>query len=180
MCSNRLELKVNDAIFARLSLLSEKFGIGKQQVLLCALGQFMPEIQAKDIKPKAKATPKKKTLGEGNKPKDLKEVIKFFESKKVCKPLEPKAELFFDYYQSKGWVVGRTPIKHWGSCLTTWLKRNADWRPVPSAEKNSVNIKSFLEWAEKERPPVFEKYRMTTDINDVHQLYIDEYTENIT
>lgn len=174
-----MELKVNDAIYARLSLLSEKFGIGKQQVLLCALGQFMPEVQPKEVKPKAsKSKPKVKTLGEGNKPKDIKEVIKFFESKNVCKPIEPKAQLFYDYYQSKGWVVGRSPIKHWGSCLTTWLKRNADWRPVPSAEKNSVNIEKFLNWAAKERPPIFEKYRGTTDINDIDQLYIDEYTDN--
>jgi hypothetical protein len=178
MCKNRIELKVKDNIAERLELLATTIGITSQSVLLCALAQFEPQIQVTE-KPKPKAKPKKeKTLGEGNKPKNLQEVVAFFESKNICKPIEPKATLFFDYYQSKGWVVGRSPIKHWGSCITTWLKNNPDWRPVPSVEKETVSIKSFLKWAEAERPPIFEKYRLTTDINDVDQLYIDEFADN--
>lgn len=31
-----------------------------------------------------------------------------------------EAEKFFDYYESKGWVVGKTPMKNWKASVRTW------------------------------------------------------------
>jgi len=33
------------------------------------------------------------------------------------------AETFFDFYESKGWVVGKTKMKSWKACVRTWEKR---------------------------------------------------------
>jgi hypothetical protein len=118
------------------------------------------------------------SLGEGNKPKDKKEVVEYFRQRQVAEPLEPKAELFYDHYMSKGWVVGKSPVKHWGSCLTIWLRNNPEWRPVPSTKKETVSLNEFLEWAEDKRPPVFDKYRSAKSISDIDQLYIDEFADN--
>jgi hypothetical protein len=30
------------------------------------------------------------------------------------------AEKFFDYYESKGWLVGKSPMKDWKACVRTW------------------------------------------------------------
>lgn len=31
-------------------------------------------------------------------------------------------ERFFDFYESKGWVVGKQPMKDWKACIRTWEK----------------------------------------------------------
>ena len=33
------------------------------------------------------------------------------------------AETFFDFYESKGWIVGKTKMKNWKACVRTWEKR---------------------------------------------------------
>jgi len=33
------------------------------------------------------------------------------------------AELFFDYYESIGWMVGKSPMKDWKACVRAWEKR---------------------------------------------------------
>jgi hypothetical protein len=37
---------------------------------------------------------------------------------------EKECEGFFDYHTSKGWIVGRAPMKDWRAALRTW-KRNS-------------------------------------------------------
>ena len=34
------------------------------------------------------------------------------------------AQTFVDFYSSKGWKVGSTPMKDWKACVRTWEKRN--------------------------------------------------------
>jgi len=34
------------------------------------------------------------------------------------------AEVFFDFYQSKGWLVGKVPMKDWRAAVRTWEKNN--------------------------------------------------------
>ena len=36
------------------------------------------------------------------------------------------AELFFDYYESIGWIVGKSPIKDWKATIRTWEKREEE------------------------------------------------------
>lgn len=42
------------------------------------------------------------------------------------------AQLFFDFYESKGWKVGRTPMKDWKATVRTWEKREAQATPTPT------------------------------------------------
>src|SRR5690606_12299509 len=35
-----------------------------------------------------------------------------------------QAQKFFDYYESKGWVVGKSPMKDWKAAVRTWEKNN--------------------------------------------------------
>jgi hypothetical protein len=35
------------------------------------------------------------------------------------------AEAFIDFYTSKGWMVGKNPMKDWKACVRTWEKRDS-------------------------------------------------------
>ena len=43
-------------------------------------------------------------------------------------------EAFCDFYESKGWVVGKSPMKSWEACVRTWRrmdrKRHGQTRTV--------------------------------------------------
>lgn len=67
--------------------------------------------------------------------KKEKENIK--EKKRFCKPTIEEIQLyceernnnvdattFYDFYESKGWKVGTTPMKDWKACVRTWENKN--------------------------------------------------------
>ena len=33
------------------------------------------------------------------------------------------AEQFFNFYESKGWLIGKSPMKNWRAAVSTWAKR---------------------------------------------------------
>ena len=43
-------------------------------------------------------------------------------------------EAFCDFYESKGWVVGKSPMKDWKACVRTWkrmdMKRHGQTQSV--------------------------------------------------
>lgn len=51
------------------------------------------------------------------------------------------AEAFYDFYESKGWLVGKSKMKDWKACVRTW-------------ERNAINIKqkksSYLDELEEQ------------------------------
>lgn len=51
------------------------------------------------------------------------------------------AEKFFDYYESRGWMIGKNKMKDWRAAVRTW-ERNNDTKPTTS---NNVDAE-LLEW----------------------------------
>ena len=48
------------------------------------------------------------------------------------------ADYFFNYYQSKGWMIGKNKMKDWKSAVHTWEKRENDFAPhEDKAEKQA-------------------------------------------
>ena len=37
------------------------------------------------------------------------------------------AEAFFDFYEAKGWVVGRAPMKDWKAAVRNWAKNESQF-----------------------------------------------------
>lgn len=68
------------------------------------------------------------TGGRGNKAfkKPTVEEIKAF-----CDERKNKvdAEAFFNFYESKGWKVGKAPMKDWKACVLTWEKNSKKSAP---------------------------------------------------
>lgn len=52
------------------------------------------------------------------------EVKDYMQEKKCLNPFEH--EKFFDYYSSKGWLVGKSQMKDWKASARNWLKNNFD------------------------------------------------------
>ncbi len=50
------------------------------------------------------------------------------EIKEYCKERKNNvdAEKFFDYYESKGWLVGKTKMKNWQAAIRNWEKNSFD------------------------------------------------------
>jgi len=38
-------------------------------------------------------------------------------------------EKFCDYYEARGWMIGKSAIKNWQACARTWKKRSEDCKP---------------------------------------------------
>ena len=47
------------------------------------------------------------------------------------------ADEFFNFYESKGWVIGKSPMKDWKACIRTW-ERNKFKSQRPTRRKVSV------------------------------------------
>ena len=50
------------------------------------------------------------------------------------------AEQFFNFYESKGWVVGKAPMKNWRAAVSTWNKREKE---VPRRKRESRKESAF-------------------------------------
>ena len=49
------------------------------------------------------------------------------------------AEQFWNFYEAKGWMIGKSPMKNWKSCIATWLKNgrsNSSEEPFVSKLNN--------------------------------------------
>ncbi len=49
----------------------------------------------------------------------LQEVEDYLRSQKVRDPKE-NAERFFNFYESKGWMIGKNKMKNWKAAIKTW------------------------------------------------------------
>ena len=55
------------------------------------------------------------------------------------------AETFFAFYESKGWVVGKSKMKSWRACIITWEKRD---HKKPTMSKIDSQINEYLKGKE--------------------------------
>lgn len=81
-----------------------------------------------------------------------------------CKERNNKvdAESFYNFYESKGWVVGKSHMKDWKACVRTW-ERNS-FNSNVSNSHSKVN-----EWTENDRPydKAWEDQLIGDDIDDI-------------
>lgn len=58
-------------------------------------------------------------------------------------------EQFFDFYESKGWMVGRNKMKNWHSAMSTWDKRERKAKPYKPKEDFADKINNVYRLAEE-------------------------------
>lgn len=54
------------------------------------------------------------------------------------------AESFYDFYESKGWMVGKTKMKDWKACVRTWERRNKKESKVKERMNSHDTAKQML------------------------------------
>ena len=91
-----------------------KVSIGKDSIDNIVIGQENPEEE------------KKETTTTEKEKKFIKPSIE--EIKNYCLERKNKidAERFFDYYESKGWKVGKTAMKDWQAAIRTWERNDTE------------------------------------------------------
>lgn len=57
-------------------------------------------------------------------------------------------ERFIDFYESKGWVVGKTPMKDWKACVRTWENKTKEKIPNWFNKQNEIKETSKEEQEE--------------------------------
>lgn len=50
------------------------------------------------------------------------------------------AEQFFNFYESKGWLVGKSPMQNWRAAVCTWIKREKE---IPQRKRESRKESTF-------------------------------------
>lgn len=65
------------------------------------------------------------------------------------KGYDVEAERFFNYYESKGWVVGKSPMKDWKAAVRTWASNQKSSQPSssPQVAPAPSSRDEALEWA---------------------------------
>ena len=69
------------------------------------------------------------------------------------------AERFVDYYASKGWIVGRSPMKDWRAAVRNWATRDKD---APKGQQSTWHNPA-LDYAHREYTKGNEVVYMTLD-----------------
>lgn len=66
------------------------------------------------------------------------------------KNLNLNAEHFIDYYESKGWVVGKSPMKDWKAAIRNWCRSNYT---------KQETSKEVFEWVSKDGTTYLERVK---------------------
>ena len=56
------------------------------------------------------------------------------------------AQRFIDFYESKGWKVGKNPMKDWRACVRTWEKNNKQQEKTAQRTNNNKIDKNLQTW----------------------------------
>lgn len=59
------------------------------------------------------------------------------------------AEAFVDFYESKGWKVGNSPMKDWRAAVRTWEKRDGRGARRTASQTSSVTL-GVGEWIDEQ------------------------------
>ena len=51
---------------------------------------------------------------------------------------------FFDFYESKNWVIGKSPMKNWQAAIRTWEGNNKDQQPKLIGRQTQETVKNNL------------------------------------
>lgn len=65
----------------------------------------------------------------------------------VCRNNNVNPEQFYDFYESKGWVVGNTRMKDWKAAVRTWERRSERAPVAASKSQGSFDTDDFFQAA---------------------------------
>lgn len=67
--------------------------------------------------------------------------------------VEGQPETFHDYFESKGWMVGKSKMKDWKAAVRNWIRNNRAW-----GGRNATYKSSSQSFADKQREAAARAY----------------------
>ncbi len=62
----------------------------------------------------------------------------------ICKGSYTEAEKFVNFYESKGWLVGKAKMKNWQAAVRNWVKSDSQ-KPAGKKSFELQDAKNFIE-----------------------------------
>lgn len=114
----KAEKKLPTYCIAELIVLVVEYGLSNkhEKVTYDCIIPFLEEIKSEIDSQRAKP-PKKEKM---RIPPTKEEVYKYVKDKN----LDVDPEQWWNFYNAKGWFIGRNKMKNWHSAIATWVKRN--------------------------------------------------------
>jgi hypothetical protein len=80
--------------------------------------------------------------------------------KEINKPINP--EKFWNFYESKGWKVGKTPMKNWKAAISTWSSNYSEYNSTveTSTFLNDEQTKQLASSAELTKQRLMEQAKL--------------------
>ncbi len=107
---------------------------------------LMPQRKEKEIK-EDKSKEKEEVKSFRFSPPTQDEVYNYFLEKKLNEPIAKlESEKFINFYDSKGWVIGKTKMQKWKSAASGWINRMNDFNNNQNknyGQKNKSNNTDF-------------------------------------
>lgn len=75
-------------------------------------------------------------------PPTITQVDEYMQS--ICKGSFVEAEKFVDFYESKGWMVGKNKMKSWQAAVRNWVKSDSK-KPIGKKSFELQDAKNFIE-----------------------------------
>ena len=83
------------------------------------------------------------------------EVLEYAMSSPAMRTIEERdptiTARFYDFYQSKGWMIGSSPMKSWKAALRNWMRRKSEFAPRRTAEDAKTAARDEKEMRDRER-----------------------------
>lgn len=94
----------------------------------------------------------------------LDEIISEFKSKGST---ESEALKFFNFYESKGWVVGKTKMKKWKNAVSGWISRSKDFGEKKQTYETNTKLPAYKPYEDKTKN--VKRESMPKDIKSILQ-----------
>jgi hypothetical protein len=71
--------------------------------------------------------------------------------------------MFINFYESKGWMVGKNKMKDWKACVRTWEKKSKhiiakEEKPIPDWFDKELETQEITKLEEEEMESILESF----------------------
>lgn len=82
--------------------------------------------------------------------------------------------LFYDYYEARGWVVGKSPMKDWKAAVRTWERNDGYKKPEKSGVEAEALDKAYQKYLEHNKETPFAE---RLSMNEFYEQWVKGYAK---
>lgn len=117
-------------------------------------------------------TIKEKIPSESKRKKFQKPTVEQIQAYCVERKNDVNPSLFYDYYEARGWMIGKSPMKDWKAAVRTWERNYGQKRTEKSHFDPEDLDKAYREYLEEHREEPFSE-RLT--MNEFYEKWVKDH-----